>query len=86
MRKLMSGAVIAGMAVLAVTAAKAEDVTLRGASLFDTEHAYSKSLIKLGELVNKEYGKKVVIDLRGNSELGIESDYVNFLTQGVAID
>jgi TRAP-type C4-dicarboxylate transport system substrate-binding protein len=82
----MSGAVIAGMAVLAVTAAKAEDVTLRGASLFDNEHAYSKSLIKLGELVNKEYGKKVVIDLRGNSELGIESDYVNFLTQGVAID
>ena len=86
MRKLMSGAVVAGMAVLAVTAAKAEDITLRGASLFDNEHAYSKTLIKLGELVNKEYGKKVTFDLRGNSELGIEPDYVNFLTQGVAID
>ena len=86
MRKLMSGAVVAGMAVLAVTAAKAEEMTLRGASLFDNEHAYSKTLIKLGELVNKEYGKKVTFDLRGNSELGIEPDYVNFLTQGVAID
>lgn len=67
------------LAALAVGAAKAQDVTLRGASLFDNNHAYSKTPIKLGELVNAS-GQKVTFDLRGNSELGIEPDYVNFLT------
>ena len=61
--------------------------SLRGASLFDNDHAYSKTLIKFSELVNEYYeGDDVSFDLRGNSELGIEPDYVNFLTQGVAID
>lgn len=76
--------------VVALTAlgsnANAADITMRGASLFDNEHAYSKTLIKFSELVNEYYDKEVAFDLRGNSELGIEPDYVNFLTQGVAID
>ena len=65
---------------------QAADTTLRGASLFDNDHAYSKTLIKFSELVNEYYDGDVAFDLRGNSELGIEPDYVNFLTQGVAID
>jgi len=35
--------------------------------------------------VNENY-RGLDFDLRGNSELGIEDDYVDFLTQGVAID
>lgn len=69
-----------------VSNVNAADVTLRGASLFDNDHAYSKTLIKFSELVNEYSDKEVAFDLRGNSELGIEPDYVNFLTQGVAID
>lgn len=84
--KAMRGAAIAGAIVVSSTAVQAADVTMRGASLFDNEHAYSKTLIRFGELVNKHSGKDVEFDLRGNSELGIEPDYVNFLTQGVAID
>ena len=45
-----------------------------------------KTLVKFGELVNEYYDGDVTFDLRLNSELGIEPDYVNFLTQGVAID
>ena len=71
---------------VAAGSASAADVTLRGASLFDNDHAYSKTLIKFSELVNEYYDGDVTFDLRGNSELGIEPDYVNFLTQGVAID
>ena len=82
--------VIGAALALAVTSlmgnAHAQDITLRGASLFDNDHAYSKTLIKFGELVNEYYDGEVTFDLRGNSELGIEPDYVNFLTQGVAID
>lgn len=81
---------LAGLTILAVSAglssAHAAEVTLRGASLFDNDHAYSKTLIKFSELVNEYYSGDVSFDLRGNSELGIEPDYVNFLTQGVAID
>jgi len=84
--QLLKGAVLATALAVSSTAASAADLTLRGASLFDNEHAYSKTLIKLGELVNEYSGKEVEFDLRGNSELGIEPDYVNFLTQGVAID
>ncbi len=61
-------------------------MTLRGASLFDNDHAYTKTLVKFGELVNEYSGQEIEFDLRLNSELGIEPDYVNFLTQGVAID
>lgn len=82
----MVGAAIAAVAGLAVTSASAADITLRGASLFDNEHAYSKTLIKFSELVQERSSDNVTFDLRGNSELGIEPDYVNFLTQGVAID
>jgi tripartite ATP-independent transporter DctP family solute receptor len=81
---------LVGVTALAATMvagnAQAADVTLRGASLFDNDHAYSKTLIKFSELVNEYYDGDVAFDLRGNSELGIEPDYVNFLTQGVAID
>ncbi|NDR58495.1 TRAP transporter substrate-binding protein [Pseudoruegeria sp. M32A2M] len=66
--------------------AAAADMTLRGASLFDENHAYTKTLMKFGELVNEYSGEDIEFDLRLNSELGIEPDYVNFLTQGVAID
>ena len=83
-RKLTSSTAL--VVALLVGNAQAADITLRGASLFDNDHAYSKTLIKFSELVNEYYEGEVTFDLRGNSELGIEPDYVNFLNQGVAID
>ena len=85
-KKKLICAAIASCATLLGSGANAADMTLRGASLFDNEHAYSKTLIKFGELVNAASDTDITFDLRGNSELGIEPDYVNFLTQGVAID
>ncbi|MDV7145454.1 TRAP transporter substrate-binding protein [Tropicimonas sp. TH_r6] len=81
-------AILAGLAIsiAATLPAAAADMTLRGASLFDDDHAYTKTLRKFGELVNEYAGEEIEFDLRLNSELGIEPDYVNFLTQGVAID
>ena len=79
-------AAVAVAASLAVTSANAADITLRGASLFDGDHAYTKTLVKFAELVEERSTDNVTFDLRLNSELGIEPDYVNFLTQGVAID
>lgn len=85
-RTFLAGAALVGAMTLATSAVQAQDMTLRGASLFDNEHAYSKTLIRFGELVNEYNDGEITFDLRGNSELGIEPDYVNFLNQGVAID
>ncbi|MEL6452587.1 MAG: TRAP transporter substrate-binding protein [Pseudomonadota bacterium] len=80
-------AVLAG-AVFACTigAAQAQDVTLRGASMFDEEHAFTQTLRKFEELVADKYDGEVAFDLRLNGELGVESDYVTYLNQGVAVD
>ena len=75
----------AAISAIAATTASAQS-TLRGASLFDENHAYTQTLMKFAELVNEYSGEEVTFDLRLNSELGTEPDYVNFLTQGVAID
>ena len=71
--------VAAAVAAITATAASAQ-TTLRGASLFDENHAYTQTLMKFAELVNEYAGEEVTFDLRLNSELGTEPDYVNFLT------
>jgi len=71
---------------LATLATSVNAVTLRGASMFDGEHAFTKTLVKFGELVDQYYDGDVTFDLRLNGELGVEKDYVTFLNQGIAID
>ncbi len=62
------------------------DVTLRGASMFDEEHAFTKTLREFERLVAENYDGEVTFDMRLNGELGVESDYVTYLNQGVAVD
>lgn len=59
---------------------------LRGASLFDEDHAYTKTLREFERLVTGGYDGDVSLDVSLNGELGDESDFVTFLQQGVAID
>ncbi len=66
--------------------AAADSTTLRGASMFDGEHAFTKTMVRFAELVGEKYDGEVAFDLRLNGELGVEKDYVTFLNQGVAID
>lgn len=86
-KRMVQGATFAiGLATAATTGVHAEDITLRGASMFDNDHAFTKTMVKFAELVDENYDGDVVFDLRLNGELGVESDYVTFLQQGVAID
>lgn len=61
-------------------------VTLRGASQFDENHAFSRTLRKFGELVKEYYGKPVEFSLYLNSELGLEKDYFAYMNQGISLD
>lgn len=86
MTKFLSKSALAAAAtVLTLGSASAQDVTLRGASMFDEEHAFTKTLRKFEELVSDK-ADGVEFDLRLNGELGVESDYVTYLNQGVAVD
>ncbi|WP_371155822.1 TRAP transporter substrate-binding protein [Jannaschia sp. 2305UL9-9] len=82
----LTGVMLAGaVAVAGLAGAASAQTTLRGASMFDEEHAFTKTLRKFEELV-QEKTDGIEFDLRLNGELGVESDYVTYLNQGVAVD
>ncbi len=83
--KFMAIAATAAASIVAAPLA-AQDVTLRGASMFDEDHAFTKTMREFERLVGEYAGDAVEFDLRLNGELGVESDYVTFLNQGVAVD
>lgn len=62
-------------------------VVLSAASMFDTDHPFTQTYIKFEELVNK-YQDEVKIELKYslNKALGIESDYLRFMSQGESVD
>lgn len=77
---------LAAALTTAAASAQAADVTLRGASLFDEEHAYTKTLREFERMVGEAYDGDIDFEMYLNGELGDESDFVTFLQQGTAID
>jgi tripartite ATP-independent transporter DctP family solute receptor len=69
-----------------MTTSVSAETALRGASLFDEDHAYTKTLREFERLVGDNYDGDVTFEVSLNGELGDESDFVTFLQQGVAID
>ncbi|MEO0388295.1 MAG: TRAP transporter substrate-binding protein [Pseudomonadota bacterium] len=86
MLKVSATAIGAAALVFASVSAVDAQTTLRGASMFDEEHAFTKTLREFERLVGEKYAGDVTFDLRLNGELGVESDYVTYLNQGVAVD
>ncbi|MDC0607515.1 TRAP transporter substrate-binding protein [Amylibacter sp.] len=86
-KKLTKTVVLAsGLVAVSASASFAQDITLRGASQFDENHAFTKTMVKFEELIAAKYDGEIKFDMRLNGELGVEKDYVSFLQQGVAID
>ncbi|WP_051697111.1 TRAP transporter substrate-binding protein [Thioclava indica] len=85
-KTILRGATLAAAFAATLTSAAAQEITLRGASMFDENHAFTKTMERFSELVQEKYDGDVNFDLRLNGELGVEADYVTFLQQGVAID
>ena len=78
----LTGLVVAGTA----TPASAE-IKLVGASQFDENHAFTKTMRKFEELVKACYtDEPVVFEMHLNSELGLEKDYVAYMNQGISVD
>jgi len=66
--------------------AGAQDITLHGAVQFPDEHVFTRTLVRFQELVSKYSGKKINWVLHKNSELGLEKQYFEYMSQGKAVD
>jgi tripartite ATP-independent transporter DctP family solute receptor len=74
------------LAAVGVPATAQQTITLHGATQFNDDHAFNKSLLKFEELVKKYYGKPINFVLHRNSELGLEKDYFAYMNQGISVD
>lgn len=63
-------------------------ITLNGASQFDENHAFTKTMRKFEELVKQYYQgpEELEFILHLNSELGLEKDYFAYMSQGISVD
>ena len=81
---------IAGAAALAVGGfadPAAAQIKLVGASQFDENHAFTKTMRKFEELVSACYtDEPIEWEMHLNSELGLEKDYVAYMNQGLSVD
>jgi TRAP-type C4-dicarboxylate transport system substrate-binding protein len=84
--KVFLAVVVSVGLVVAGLPAQAQTITLKGASQFDDKHSYNQTMLKFEEETKKCYGKPINFTLHRNRELGLEKDYVNYMTQGLSVD
>jgi tripartite ATP-independent transporter DctP family solute receptor len=78
---------VAGLAVSGIAAPAAAQIKLVGASQFDENHAFTKTMRKFEELVTACYtDEPIEFEMHLNSELGLEKDYVAYMNQGLSVD
>lgn len=75
-----------GCAMAAVAFLPANAVTLIGAVQFDESHAFTKALRKFEQEASACSNGSLEFDLHLNSELGLEKDYFENMSQGIAVD
>jgi TRAP-type C4-dicarboxylate transport system substrate-binding protein len=84
-KKLLMGLLGATLAFAAPASAQ-QAIELHGASQFNDDHAFTKSLAKFGEVVKACYDKPINFVLHKNSELGLEKQYFEYMAAGRAVD
>jgi TRAP-type C4-dicarboxylate transport system substrate-binding protein len=73
-------------AAFALPAQAQQKITLHGASQFGDDHAFTKAMVKFEEVVKSCYKGSVEFVLHKNSELGLEKQYFEYMSQGKAVD
>jgi tripartite ATP-independent transporter DctP family solute receptor len=83
----MLKSLVAGASLAAIVAGSAAaETTLVGAVQFDENHAFTKALREFERVAAECSGGSLEFDLHLNSELGLEKDYFENMSQGVAVD
>ena len=82
----LAGTAGAALAAPALHTARAQAITLNGASQFNDEHAFNKAMLRFEERVKHYYGKPINFVLHRNSSLGLEKQFFEYMAQGRAVD
>lgn len=61
-------------------------ISLKGASQFDEQHAFTRTIRRFEQLVREYYDGPVEFELYLNRELGVEKDYFAYMSQGISVD
>jgi TRAP-type C4-dicarboxylate transport system substrate-binding protein len=61
-------------------------ITLNGASQFNDEHVFNRTMTRFQELVRQYYGRPVNFVMHNNSSLGLEKQYFEYMSAGRAVD
>ena len=85
-RMTAAAAAVAASSGVPRLAGAQQAITLHGASQFNDDHAFTKTMVKFEELVKQYYGKPINFVLHKNSELGLEKQYFEYMAQGKAVD
>jgi TRAP-type transport system periplasmic protein len=85
-RSMLAKAMLALSIGFTSSMVSAQTITLHGASQFNDDHAFTKTMAKFEELVKKYYGKPINFVLHKNSALGLEKQYFEYMSQGRAVD
>ena len=76
----------AAATAIAMAAPAGAQTTLVGAVQFDEDHAFTKALRRFEEEAAACSNGSLAFDLHLNSELGLEKDYFENMSQGIAVD
>jgi tripartite ATP-independent transporter DctP family solute receptor len=75
-----------GLALAIGGASAQETIILHGASQFNEDHAFTKAMTRFQELVQEYYDGNVEFVMHMNSELGLEKQYFEYMSQGTSVD
>ena len=81
-KALALGGALAGLLAVPSMA----ETTLTGAVQFNEDHAFTKALRKFEQEASACSNGSLKFDLHMNSELGLEKDYFENMSQGIAVD
>jgi TRAP-type C4-dicarboxylate transport system substrate-binding protein len=84
MKTIVSAAI--GCSMLALATAPGFATELVGAVQFNEDHAFTKALREFERVAGECSGGSLTFDLHLNSELGLEKDYFENMSQGIAVD
>ena len=75
-----------GVSLAALLAVPASATQLVGASQFNEDHAFTKAMREFERVAGECSGGSLTFEMHLNSELGLEKDYFENMSQGVAVD
>ncbi len=84
-RRMLLGAAAAGLLAPHVVRAQAP-ITLNGASQFPDEHVFNRTMKRFQDLVGQYYNRPINWVMHGNSALGLEKQYFEYMSAGRAVD